>query len=60
MTNSYPPYWDGQIGIPFTREEWLEIIGCIEYSIHYGETYPDECASERNIVDRIQKNLGIE
>lgn len=49
-----------QISIPFTRDEWLCIKGSLEYNIHYGETYPDECEEERNIIDRIEKNLGIE
>lgn len=60
MSNSYPPYWEGQIGIPFTREEWKSILSCIQYTIHYSTTSADRCEMENNIMDRIEKNLGIE
>lgn len=60
MTNSYPPYWEGQIGMSFTRDEWKDILSCIQYTVHYSAAYPDECLSEINIMDRIEKNLGIE
>lgn len=61
MYNDYSPSWEGQIGIAFTREEWLSIKGCLEYTINYSVVdYPDECQMELNIIDRIEKNLGIE
>lgn len=55
-----PPWWDGTIAIPFTRDEWISIISCIEYTIHYSAVYPDECLEELNIIDRIQKNIDVE
>lgn len=60
MTNSYPPYWEGQIGIAFTREEWEAIINTIEYYTNFRYGFDEDFVVERNIVDRIQKNLGIE
>ena len=60
MTNSYPPYWEGQIGIEFTRGEWEAIIDSIQYYMNFHYGFDEDFDVERNIVDRIQKNLGIE
>ena len=62
MTNSYPPYWEGQIGISFTREEWTYILEVLNDDLvyHYGLLKEESETMARNIADRIEKNLGIE
>lgn len=46
------------ISIPFTREEWIRIL----YLIDNNDTpmFSKAWELEENIIDRIEKNLGIE
>lgn len=63
MTNSYPPYWEGQIGIHFTREEWQEIVGILDQHVRFQLDYVGsdvDVDMPRNIIDRIEKGIGIE
>jgi hypothetical protein len=62
MTNSYPPYWEGQIGISFTREEWKYIKYVLQDDfVQWGGILPQDAHEmQSNIIDRIEKNLGIE
>lgn len=61
MTNSYPPYWEGQIGIDFTKHEW-ELILHELMQLYYIPEFPstNEDNILVNIIDRIQKNIGVE
>lgn len=59
MYNDYFPWWDAQIGISFTREEWECIKGSLELTIH-DRCIGNEGEMERNIIDRIERNLRIE
>ena len=51
-----------QINIPFTREEWLDIRNCCADAYMDGVDLgiQDLLAPLANIIDRIEKNLGIE
>lgn len=51
---------DNQIAIFFTREEWECVRGCIQYAVHYSALSTEDASMEENIIDRIEKNLGIE
>lgn len=55
MYNDYTPWWDAQIGISFTREEWEEIRMALQNE--WGRVGYDPYL---NFIDRIEKNLGIE
>lgn len=59
MYNDYSPWWDAQIGIAFTRDEWECIKGSLELTLH-DRCIGNEGEMERNIIDRIEKNLGVE
>lgn len=61
MYNDYFPWWDAQIGISFTREEWETIL----HELKQLYAIPDFPANDYdmgivNIMDRIEKNLGTE
>lgn len=65
MNNSIdtsPPWWDGQIAIPFTRDEWLFLLNYLRDDLEYFDgIITDKVADTMlNIVDRIEKNLGVE
>lgn len=47
------------VQIPFTRNEWECIKGSLELTIH-DRCIGNEGDMERNIIDRIERNLGIE
>ena len=47
-----------QILIPFTRDEWNAILNCVLMA--YNPESFDDYEELSNIIDRIEKNLGIE
>lgn len=50
-----------QITIPFTREEWEVMLNNLRWEFVPNCGGEDcKCAVAGNIIDRIQKNLGIE
>lgn len=58
-----PPWWDGTIAIAFSVDEWKFIINNLnwEYVPMCGD--PESgcgCAEAANIIDRIEKGIGIE
>lgn len=59
MYNDYPLYRTLPIQMTFTVEEWECILSSLELTIH-DRCIGTEGAEELNIIDRIQKNLGIE
>ena len=46
------------IEIPFTREEWEEIIASL--AVRYAYLNEADKPMTINIIDRIERNLGIE
>lgn len=56
-----PSWWDGTIAIPFSVEEWEAIVSEL-YMLYTIPTFPENEYDEMiiNIIDRIQKNIGIE
>lgn len=61
MYLDYTPWWDGKIAIEFTRHEWELIIHELRqlyYIPEFPETYDDRVIV--NIIDRIEKNIGVE
>lgn len=56
MYNDYTPWWDGQIGISFTREEWECIKASLELTIH-DRCIGNEGEMELSIIDRINNNI---
>ena len=50
------------LAIYFTREEWQEIVGILDSHVRFQLDYVGDVDVEmpRNIIDRIEKNLGIE
>lgn len=57
-----PPWWDGTIAIAFTPDEWKYIIQVLADDLiyHYGLIKKDSETMARNIIDRIEKNIGTE
>lgn len=57
-----PPWWDGTIAIPFSRDEWKYIIEVLldDLVYHYGLLDSEAETMAKNIVDRIEKGIGIE
>ena len=56
-----PPWWDGTIAIPFSIEEWKLIADNLQWE--YGSLCDDkncDCVIVNNIIDRIEKGIGIE
>lgn len=53
------PWWNVQISIPLTRDEWECIKGSLELTLH-DRCIGNEGEMERHIIDRIEKNLRIE
>ena len=56
-----PPWWDGTITIPFTPEEWQGILSELRM-LHQIPDFPENDYDLMliNIMDRIEKNIGIE
>ena len=56
-----PPWWDGTIAINFSIEEWEAIVSEL-YMLYAIPTFPENYYDEMiiNIIDRIQKGIGIE
>jgi len=58
------PWWDGNISIPFSTNEWEYIISGLSSLIENAHVWGwADTAVEtdiRNIIDRIEKNIGIE
>lgn len=59
MYNDYPLYLTLPMQMTFTVEEWECIKDSLELTIH-DRCIGNEGEMERNIIDRIEKNLGIE
>ena len=57
-----PPWWDGTIAIPFSKDEWRYIIEVLldDLIYHSGLITDESEALARNIIDRIEKGIGIE
>jgi hypothetical protein len=58
-----PPWWDGTIAIPFSVEEWKEIVGILDSHVRFQLDYVgDDIDVEMplNIIDRIEKGIGVE
>lgn len=59
-----PPWWNGNIAIDFSTNEWeyvLNGLGALldnAYVWGWADTEIEE--DIRNIIDRIEKNLGVE
>jgi hypothetical protein len=56
-----PPWWDGTISIPFLLEEWQGILTELRM-LHQIPSFPENDYDLMliNIMDRIEKNLGVE
>ena len=56
-----PPCWDGTIAIAFSVEEWEAIVSEL-YMLYEIPTFPENDYDLMliNIIDRIQKNVGVE
>ena len=56
-----PPWWDGTIAIAFSVKEWNIIMDNLawEYSTSCSDSECD-CKMVMNIVDRIEKGIGVE
>ena len=57
-----PPWWDGNIAIPFSHEQWKYIAEVLNGDLvyHYGLITQEAVIMARNIIDVIEKNLGEE
>lgn len=57
-----PPWWDGTISINFSEREWEYIRNVLQQDlVHFGSILGKDARSmQTNIIDRIEKNLGIE
>lgn len=55
-----PLYSVEQISIPFTREEWARIANTLLEYGYNDERLNDDDYIMLNIIDRIEKNLGVE
>lgn len=60
-TNDYPADWRGTIGIDFSVEEWQGILTELRM-LYQIPSFPenDYDVMLTNIMDRIEKNLGLE
>jgi hypothetical protein len=56
-----PPWWDGTISINFTQEEWMGIANELRMLYNIPE-FPENDYDYMiiNIIDRIDKNIGLE
>lgn len=57
-----PAWWDGTIAIPFSKDEWKYITEVLldDLDYHYGLISSEAETMARNIVDRIERGIGIE
>ena len=55
-----PPWWDGTIAIPFSVYEWQEIINELRYLEKIGYIQEKYNPTIFNIMDRIEKSIGVE
>ena len=57
-----PPWWDGTIAIAFSESEWKYIVQVLNDDLiyHYGLINNKSETMARNIMDRIEKGIGIE
>jgi len=59
-----PPWWNGNIAIDFSPNEWEYVINglsaLIETAHMWGWADTAVETDIRNIIDRIEKNLGVE
>ena len=57
-----PPWWDNTFAIPFSKDEWKYIIEVLldDLDYHYGLIDSETESVARNIVDRIERGIGIE
>jgi hypothetical protein len=58
------PWWDGTISIPFSTNEWEYILNGL-YSLVDNAPVLGWAGTEvetdiRNVIDRIEKNIGLE
>jgi hypothetical protein len=59
-----PPWWDGNIAIPFSTDEWEHVLNGLSALLE--NAYVWEWATIefetdiRNMIDRIEKNIGQE
>lgn len=63
MYDDYPLYETIPIQMAFTVEEWQEIVGILDQHVRFQLDYVGsdiDVDMPRNIIDRIEKNLGIE
>jgi hypothetical protein len=56
-----PPWWDGTIAINFTPDEWAGIVTELKM-LYQSPEFPKNNYDNMivNIVDRIEKNVGLE
>jgi hypothetical protein len=59
-----PPWWDGNIAIPFSTNEWEYVLNglsaLIDNAYLWGWADTEVETDIRNIIDRIEKNIGVE
>ena len=55
-----PPWWDGTIAIAFSLEEWGAIINELRYLEQRGYIQEKYNPTIFNIMDRIEKGIGVE
>jgi hypothetical protein len=64
MTNISPPWWDGNIAIDFSTNEWEYVLNglynLIDNAYLWGLADSEVEEDVRNIIDRIEKNVGLE
>jgi hypothetical protein len=59
-----PPWWNGNIAIDFSTNEWEYVLNglysLIDNSYVLGWAGTEVETDIRNIIDRIEKNIGVE
>jgi hypothetical protein len=59
-----PPWWDGNIAIPFSTNEWEYVLNglssLLDNAYLWGWADTEVETDIRNIIDRIEKNIGLE
>lgn len=59
-----PPWWNGNIAIPFSTNEWEYVLnglyGLLDNAYLWGWEDTAVETDIRNIIDRIEKNIGVE
>lgn len=59
-----PAWWDGNISIPFSTNEWEYVLNglsaLLDNAYTWGWANSEVEEDIRNMIDRIEKNIGLE